>query len=369
MISTFLADLQDHRRPQGQRYKLEHIILFSIMAFLSNAKSYRDISRFIKTRFEVLKEDFGLTWEKPPGYTTIRNIIMGVDSEELEACFRAYTQSLLGEPNAGQIGSIAFDGKTLRGSYDHFQDKRAVQILSMFRTEDKIILAHEVIDQKTNEIPMVQKLLEDTGLEGYYYTMDALHCQKKTFGIAGEKDKLLIVQLKENQKELLGNCEDLVRFSQPTGRYGEENVEHGRIEKRKLTAYPNKGGFLEDQQWQSLIKTIYRVEREVLTFNTKTKGHDDSKETAYYVSNGRLDAQQAFSCIQRHWLVENSNHYVRDVSFLEDFSRIRVRADNMARLRSFALNIMRKNNVANIKGEMYENSLSHYSLYSYQHFL
>ena len=179
MISTFLEDIKDHRRPQGQRYKLEHIILFSIMAFLSNAKSYRDISRFIRVRFEVLKEHFGLTWKKAPGYTTVRNIIMGVDSEELEACFRGYTQSVIDGANVNSIGSIAFDGKTLRGSYDHFHDKRATQILSMFRTEDKLILAHEVIDQKTNEIPMVQKLLEDIGLEGYYYTMDALHCQKK----------------------------------------------------------------------------------------------------------------------------------------------------------------------------------------------
>lgn len=179
----------------------------------------------------------------------------------------------------------------------------------------------------------------------------------------------MIVQLKENQKGLLENCEDLVRFAQPIEQYGEENVEHGRIEKRELTACPNKGGFIKDGQWQELIKTIYRVKREVQTFNTRTKGYETSNETAYYVSNGELAAQQAFPCIQRHWLIENSNHYVRDVSFMEDFSRIRVKADNMARLRSFALNIMRKNNVTNIKGEMYENSLSHYLLYSYQHFL
>jgi hypothetical protein len=179
MIATFLEDLKDHRRSQGQRYKLEHIILFSIMAFLSNAKSYRDISRFIKSHFEVLKEHFGLSWKKPPGYTTVRNIILGVDSEELEACFRVYTQSISQVASDSKIVTISFDGKTLRGSYDHFQDKRAMQLLSMFRTEDRLILAHEVIDQKTNEIPMVQKLLGDIGLEGYYYTMDALHCQKK----------------------------------------------------------------------------------------------------------------------------------------------------------------------------------------------
>ena len=179
MIATFLEDLKDHRRSQGQRYKLEHIILFSIMAFLSNSKSYRDISRFIKSHFEVLKEHFELSWKRPPGYTTVRNIILGVDSGELEACFRGYTQSIRQVASVNKIATISFDGKTLRGSYDHFKDKRATQILSMFTTEDKLILAHEVIDQKTNEIPMVQKLLKDIDLEGYYYTMDALHCQKK----------------------------------------------------------------------------------------------------------------------------------------------------------------------------------------------
>jgi hypothetical protein len=179
MITTFLEDLKDHRRSQGQRYKLEHIILFSIMAFLSNAKSYRDISRFISVHFEVLKEYFGLSWKKPPGYTTVRNIILGVDSEEMEACFRVYTQSIAESAVSVDIMAIAFDGKVLRGSYDYFQDKRAMQILSMFRSDDKLILAHEVIDQKTNEIPMVQKLLADIGLEGHCYTMDALHCQKK----------------------------------------------------------------------------------------------------------------------------------------------------------------------------------------------
>jgi len=179
----------------------------------------------------------------------------------------------------------------------------------------------------------------------------------------------LIVQLKENQKELLTNIEDLVRFTQPTGQYSEENVEHGRIEQRKLTAYANTGDFIMDEQWREFIKTICRVEREVQKFNTQNKRYETSRETAYYLSNGTSSPQEAFAGIKDHWLIENSNHHVRDVSFQEDFSRIRNKADNMARLRSFALNIMRKNNVANIKGEMYENSLCLYKLYSYQHFL
>ena len=103
--------------------------------------------------------------------------------------------------------------------------------------------------------------------------------------------------------------------------------------------------------------------------NTKTKRYNTSNENAYYVTNKELSVKDAYSVIQRHWLIENANHYVRDVSMLEDFSRIRVNPENMAILRSFALNIMRNNQVANIKGEMYENSLCLQRLYSYQQFM
>lgn len=179
MVLTFLENLKDRRRTQGQRYELKFIVLFSIMAFLSNAKSYRDISRFISGHYKVLKRYFSLSWKKPPGHTTIRNILLGIDSKELEACFREYTQSILDKVVSGEVASIAFDGKTLRGSYDNMQDKNALQMVFMFRTDNKLILAHEPIDQKTNEIPSIQNLLKEIQLEDYYYTMDALHCQKK----------------------------------------------------------------------------------------------------------------------------------------------------------------------------------------------
>ena len=193
--------------------------------------------------------------------------------------------------------------------------------------------------------------------------------KKKTFEIAEQKGKGLIVQLKENQKELLENCQDLIRFTQPREQYGQQNAEHGRIEDRMLRAYQNKDNFIEDEQWQALVKTIYQVDRKVQKLNTQNKQYETSSETAYYISNGTFSAQQAFSGIRDHWLIENSDHYVRDVAFQEDSSRIRIKADNMARLRSIALNIMRKNNVTNIKGEIYENSLDLNRLYSYKQFL
>ena len=187
MIITFLDGLKDHRRFQGQRYELRFIILFSIMAILSNAKSYRDITRFIKKHFKNLQKDFGLQWKRAPAYTTVRNIIQGIDKQELESCFRAYTQSLLRTDQDNAVG-VAVDGKVLRGSYDHFQDKKAMQVLSFFDTGQELILAHETIDVKTNEIPVAQALIPQLGLEGVVYTLDALHCQKKTFEIAGNEN-------------------------------------------------------------------------------------------------------------------------------------------------------------------------------------
>lgn len=187
MIKTFLDDLLDHRRAQGQRYELKFIVLFSIMAILSNAKSYRDIARFMQKHHNVLKKDFSLRWKKAPAYTTIRNIIQGINKQELEGCFRAYTQSLLNTDTNNYVG-VAIDGKVLRGSYDHFEDKKAIQILSFFDTQSELILAHEKVDVKTNEIPVAQALIPQLELEHVVYTLDALHCQKKTFEMAGNKE-------------------------------------------------------------------------------------------------------------------------------------------------------------------------------------
>jgi len=148
------------------------------MAILSNAKSYRQISRFISIHWEILKKEFSLKWKRPPAYTTVRNIIQGVDPKEIEACFRAYTQSLTDDIDRIEIG-VAVDGKMLRGSFDHFEDKKAIQVLSFFETSGGLILAHEVINEKTNEIPVFQKLIKELDLENVVYTLDALHCQKK----------------------------------------------------------------------------------------------------------------------------------------------------------------------------------------------
>ena len=159
MLHSFLFEIKDHRRDQGKRYQQGHILLFSILGILSGATSYRKIKTFMVVRYEILNELFELNWKRMPAYTTIRSIIQETSGEELERCFRKHALSLV--ENEGEYQTIGCDGKVLRGSFDHFQDQKAIQILSVFLNECKIILAHAEIEAKTNEIPTAQYLMQE----------------------------------------------------------------------------------------------------------------------------------------------------------------------------------------------------------------
>jgi hypothetical protein len=176
MLESFLFRIKDHRRQQGRRYELGHILLFTILAILSGANSYRKVQKFMVSHYDLLNEIFELDWKRMPAYTSVRDIIQGTCGAELEQSFRHYSQ-LLVESDA-QKQFISCDGKVLRGSLDQFQDQKAVQILSAFVSQSQIILAHEEIATKTNEIPTAQRLMVALGLSGYIFTFDALHCQK-----------------------------------------------------------------------------------------------------------------------------------------------------------------------------------------------
>lgn len=178
MLLEYLAKIKDHRRKQGQMYKLEYVLMFSIMGIISGALSYRDIEDFINTHLKRLNKIFKIKWKKSPSYGSIRYIIKGIDPKETERAFRDYTNSLLEESEENSIKYVALDGKVLKGSFDNFKDNKALQVLSAFLINDEVIIAHEEISEKTNEIPIAQFLIEEMGLTDCVFTLDALHCQK-----------------------------------------------------------------------------------------------------------------------------------------------------------------------------------------------
>ncbi|OQX10551.1 MAG: hypothetical protein BWK80_45640 [Desulfobacteraceae bacterium IS3] len=219
MLKSFLSEIKDNRRKEGKRYKPGDILLFSIFAIHGGAVSHRKIHTFIKGHYEVLNEKFGHERKRLPAYTTIRNIIIGLYSDESEECFRKYSLKLSGSPELSEEKNrkcfIACDGKVLRGSSDNFNDKKAIQILSVFLQESGIIPAYYEADEKTDEIPAAQQMMSELGLENCIFTYDAINCQEKTLKAAEESNNDVIVCVKGNQKILLNNCKDTCELGLP----------------------------------------------------------------------------------------------------------------------------------------------------------
>jgi hypothetical protein len=172
---AFLAAIPDPRRAEGKRYEQRYVLLFAILAVVSGANSYRGIRTFIKVHRARLNRAFGIGWKRPPAHTSLRTILSELDPASVEKAFREHAANL----NGKGCGALALDGKALRGSFDAFNDSRAKQVLSAFATDMALVLAHVEIDEKTNEIPAVQKLLEELDVAGHIVTLDAMHCQKK----------------------------------------------------------------------------------------------------------------------------------------------------------------------------------------------
>jgi hypothetical protein len=173
-----LEEIPDPRRRQGRRYTLAHLLLFSVLAVLAGATSYRGILVFIGVHRERLNAVFGAGLRRAPAVNTLRALFQALDPAELEAAFRNHARALHdGVPASGRH-VIALDGKTLRRSFDHLHDRAAAHVLSAFAGEAALILAHREVRGAPDEVPAAQALIEDLGVRGALFTADALHCQK-----------------------------------------------------------------------------------------------------------------------------------------------------------------------------------------------
>jgi DDE_Tnp_1-associated len=175
---ALLARIPDPRRAEGKLYQLPHVLLFSILAIVSGANSYRGIRTFIKVHRQKLNKAFKISWKRPPAHTAIRYILQGLEAADVEKAFREHAGELNLAAEACGVRVVALDGKALKGSFDSFNDAKAKQMLSAFAVDTALVLAHIDIDEKSNEIPAAQKLLEDLDLAGHIVTCDAIHCQK-----------------------------------------------------------------------------------------------------------------------------------------------------------------------------------------------
>jgi hypothetical protein len=178
LLLTALEEIHDPRRPQGKRYALAPLLLFSVLAVLAGATSYQSIITFIDVHRERLNAVFGARFRRAPAINTLRNLFLTLDPADLEAAFRRHARDLHERVSTAGWRTIALDGKTLRGSFDHLNDEPATHILSAFASDAALILAHREVAAAPDEVPAVPGLIEELGLTGVLFTADALHCQK-----------------------------------------------------------------------------------------------------------------------------------------------------------------------------------------------
>lgn len=338
-------------------YPLPQILMFCLLAMLAGAPSYRKMHEFIMAHFCRLSVLFPSKMLKAPCYAQIRNIMAGLDPTDMEQAFRLHAAGLSGS-GANGVKLLAVDGKSLRGSFDALQAKKATQILSVFATDGRIILAHVDIDDKTNEIPVAQALITERKLADCLFTFDAMHCQKKTFQSAAAVGSRVLVQGKDNQPSLVAARDNLPATIAPDETFTSSENSRNRQEYRHVQVF-HADRALDLPDWDEYALKAICVYRRTWIKDTKTGGWDRREDIAWYITN-QTDRTAEFyaAAIRGHWGIENRDHRVRDGAFAEDASRIRVNPGICARVRSIALNIFRFNEVENVANEQWRNAMS-----------
>ncbi len=188
-LLSALEAIPDPRRAQGRRYPLAHLLLFSVLAVLAGATSYRGIVTFLAVHRDRLGHVYGVRLRRAPAVTTLRNLFLALDPADLEAAFRRHAGHLGATGPADGLRVVALDGKTLRRSFDHLHDRTAAHVLGAFATDAALILGHQEVPDVPGEVQAARAMIRDLGLRGVIFTADALHCRKNLRRRPGDRQR------------------------------------------------------------------------------------------------------------------------------------------------------------------------------------
>ena len=339
-IESFFEQIEDHRR-HNKLHKLLDIIIITICAVVSGADTYEQIENFGKKRKKWLSGFLQLT-HGIPSHDTFGRIFERINPQEFQNCFMHWIEFVT-ERTEGQV--IAIDGKTLRRSHDKSNDKKAIHMVSAWASSNQVVLGQLKTDEKSNEITAIPQLLKLLDISGCIITIDAMGTQKKIAETIINNGGDYVLALKDNHKNLHDDTvlffEQLENMQKEGFTFDEHETidgDHGRIETRKYTITSASGWLQGKENWVGL-KCIGMVES-IREIDGKC-----SYEKRYYISSLDCDAEKFGNAVRRHWGIENSVHWVLDIAFREDESRIRKGAapENFGAIRHIALNLLRNN--------------------------
>ena len=338
MFSEYFADLTDSRQAGKVKHNFLEIVVMTICAVIAGCEAWEDIGDYIRVKQDWFRERLHMKLENGvPSHDTIQRIWGMIEPEEFEKCFRSWVSSVCGSTE-GEI--ISIDGKTLRGSGDH--EKNPLHMVSAWANENQLVLCQVYTDEKSNEITAVPQLLDALDVEGCIITADAMSCQKVITAKITEKRADYVLGLKDNQPNLKRDVEEFFEdvLNDPKESSGIQHVHtvdkgHGRMETRDYY-------FTTDLDWM-LYKDGWTALNSVGTVvSTVVCGKNRTKECRYFISS-LTDGKLFAKAVRSHWGVENSLHWCLDMTFHEDYCRMRKdhTAENMAVVRHIALDALK----------------------------
>jgi len=341
----YFSNLEDPRVDRTKEHLLEDIIFITIAAVICGAETWNDIENYGKAKESWLTQFLRLP-NGIPSHDTFNRLFSSLDPQCLEDSFLEWIKDVA-DLTRGEVVSI--DGKSLRGTRDKGA-KSIVHMVSAWASQNQLSLGQVKVENKSNEITAIPRLLHVLAIKGCIVTIDAMGCQTEIARKIIEKGADYILAVKGNQGSLENEIEDTVRFSVHVDQWEDSDFGHGRIETRKCFVYTDLSHIDKPERWPEL-KSIIKIES-VRYIKCEAK---EERECRLYISSLRPDAKTIGESIRNHWGIENSLHWVLDVAFGEDKSRKRTgySAQNFAIINRIALNLLKndKSKKRSIKGK------------------
>lgn len=346
-LEEVIEGIEEPRRERSILYPLKEVLMILLFAVLCGANSYAKVEMFGKTKEAWLKKYLELE-NGIPDACTYRKVMMKIDSKKLHELFVKWVRSMVSD----LFGVVAIDGKEARRTKGSVQ--KPLHVVSAFAHECGLILGQIACEEKSNEITAIPKLLEMLEINGCIVTIDAMGTQTDIAEAIVEKEADYILVLKENQPTL---CEDVKMFFEEYSK--REDVKknetlhavtnekgHGRTEKRECFICNDIDWLYGKEKWVGLNGIG-------MIISTIKTDESTSVQTQYFIYSCKdMSAKEIMKAKRAHWSIENSLHWVLDMTFREDESRARKdnSAENFNILRHMVYDILKQDKT--VKGSM-----------------
>jgi len=341
-LETFLdfaTEIDDHRIERKKLYSVCEILFLVLAAVVCGSEGWNDIERFGKAKLSFLRRHLPFK-NGTPSDDTLRRFFRFLDPAKFQQFFMDWVRTL----EVPADTHVAIDGKVSRHTFDG--DGNPLHMDSAFASEYRLVLGQEKVADKSNEITAIPLLLDCIDLEGAVVTIDAMGCQRDIAQKIGEAGADYVLGLKGNQGtlnedvRLVFEDKDLLKELEVQS-FQTIDGDHGRIETRTYRTLICPEILKKQHDWpflQSLVE---------VTSERSFKGKPDEKtsiEKRYYITSLACDPQIIGKAIRAHWGIENTLHWILDISFRDDDSRIRKgnAPQNMAIVKHMALNMLQK---------------------------